>query len=65
MRELSNIIGLKQSNTSQHLAVLRKTGIIVPRREGSTVYYHLAHHKVAEACDIVREVIAEQIQALV
>jgi DNA-binding transcriptional ArsR family regulator len=60
--ELTRILGLKQSNTSQHLAVLRRIGVISPRKEGSTVYYRLANHKIAEACDIVHEVIAEQLR---
>ena len=60
--ELTEILGLKQSNTSQHLAVLRKIGVITPRREGSTVYYKLVNPKIAEACDLVHEVIAEQLR---
>ena len=60
--ELTDILGLKQSNTSQHLAVLRRIGIISPRKDGSTVYYRLANPKIAEACDLVHEVIAEQLQ---
>lgn len=60
--ELTEILGLKQSNTSQHLAVLRKMGVITPRKEGSTVYYKLASPKIAEACDLVHEVIADQIR---
>jgi ArsR family transcriptional regulator len=60
--ELAERLGLKQSNTSQHLAVLRKQGIIVPRREHSTVYYSLINPKIAEACNLVREVIVEQLR---
>ena len=60
--ELTKILGLKKSNTSQHLAVLRKIGVISPRKEGSTIYYKLANPKIAEACDLVHEVIAEQLQ---
>jgi len=59
--ELAGILGLKQSNTSQHLAVLRRIGVIVPRKEGTTVYYRLADTKIAEACDLVHEVIAGQL----
>ena len=59
--ELAEILGIKQSNTSQHLAILRKIGIISPRRVGSTVYYQLVNSKIAEACDLVHEVIAEQL----
>jgi DNA-binding transcriptional ArsR family regulator len=58
--ELAGILGIKQSNTSQHLATLRKAGIISPRKAGSTVYYSLVSPKIAEACDLVHEVIAEQ-----
>ena len=61
VNELAERLGLKQSNTSQQLAVLRKAGVIVPRREASTVYYNLVNPKIAEACDLVREVIAEQL----
>ena len=60
--ELADIVGLKQSNTSQHLAVLRKIGVVFPRKEGNMVYYKLAHPKIGEACDLVHEVIAEQLQ---
>ena len=58
---LAEILGIKQSNTSQHLAILRKIGIVAPRRAGSTVYYRLVSPKIAEACDLVHEVIAEQL----
>ena len=60
--ELAEVLKLKQSNASQHLAVLRKAGIIIPRREQSTVYYSLVSPKIAEACDLVREVIADQVR---
>lgn len=60
--ELTEILGIKQSNASQHLAILRKIGVITPRKEGNTVYYRLAHPKIAEACDLVHEVIAEQLR---
>lgn len=60
--ELTDILGLKPSNTSQHLAVLRRVGVISSQKRGSTVYYRLANPKIAEACDLVHEVIAEQLR---
>ncbi len=63
VHELAALLGMKQSNTSQHLAVLRKAGIITPRKEGSTAYYKLVNPKIAKACDLVREVIAEQLRS--
>ena len=62
VNELADKLGIKQSNTSQHLALLRKVGVITPRREGSTVFYRLENPKIAEACDLVRQVIAEQVR---
>ena len=62
VNELAEKLGLKQSNTSQHLAILRKVGIITPRREGNTVYYELANPRIGEACDLVLGFIAEQLK---
>jgi len=60
--ELAGKLGLKQSNTSQHLAVLRKAGVVNPQRQGSTIYYSLTTPKIAAACDMVRQVIGEELQ---
>lgn len=60
--ELAEIAGLKQSNASQHIGVLRRAGVIRPERQGNTVYYSLVTPKIAAACDLVRQVIAEEIQ---
>ncbi len=60
--ELAEIAGLKQSNASQHIGVLRRAGVLKPQRDGNTVYYSLVTPKIAAACDMVRQVIAEEIQ---
>ncbi len=39
---LETALGLTQSTTSRHLAVLRNAGVVEPRREGAWVYYRLA-----------------------
>jgi ArsR family transcriptional regulator, virulence genes transcriptional regulator len=63
VNELADILGITQSNTSQQLAILRRIGVISPRKDGTTVYYRLADQKIAEACDLVQQVIAEQLQS--
>jgi ArsR family transcriptional regulator len=60
--ELARSLCLKQSNTSQHLGVLRRTGLVTTRKVGSTVYYQLVDHRIAEACDLVRTIIADQLK---
>jgi len=39
---LEGASGLRQSALSQHLARLRKDGIVATRRESQTIYYRLA-----------------------
>lgn len=46
--ELETIVGLSQSALSQHLARLRKDGIVKTRREAQTIYYSLATSDVKE-----------------
>ena len=60
--ELAESLDLKQSNTSQHLGVLRKAGVVVTERAGNTVYYRLVNPKIATACDMVREIIEDRLQ---
>ena len=54
--ELSREVGCQVPNMSQHLSVLRAAGIVTSRREGSTVFYRLAHPEVLEAYRILRRV---------
>lgn len=53
--------GLK-SNLSQHLSVMVKQGILRMRKEGICNYYKLSSVKVAKACDLMREVLTENLK---
>ena len=59
--QLMTALGLPQSNVSRHLAVLRERGMVFTRRDGTSVYYRLANPRIAEACDVVREVLQSQL----
>jgi DNA-binding transcriptional ArsR family regulator len=60
--ELLEKIGLSKANLSQHMSVLKAKGVVVTRREGVNVYYRIANPKIIQACNLMREVLAEQIQ---
>jgi DNA-binding transcriptional ArsR family regulator len=45
---LADAVGLSQSALSQHLARMRDEGILTFRREGLTVWYRVADHRVDE-----------------
>ena len=55
--QLVTKLSLPQSNVSHHLSVLRDGGIVLTRRDGTTIYYRLADERIATACDMVREVL--------
>ncbi len=62
VNELASLMEIREANVSQHLAVMRQKGILITRREGVNVYYRIANPKVIEACDIMREVLIEQLE---
>src|SRR5579864_6024887 len=59
--EIAGQIGQSVANTSQHLQVLARAGLVRPRREGTRVYYRLASDRVAELWAAVREVAARHV----
>ena len=62
VEELKRRLELNKANLSQHLAVLRQRKIVTARKAGLNVYYSVANQKMIKACDILREVLFEQIQ---
>lgn len=60
VNELVAALGIRQPNVSQHLMVLRELRVVTPRREANQVFYGLAHPAIGQACDLVRQVLAEQ-----
>lgn len=60
--ELIEKTGLSKANLSQHMSVLKAKGVIFTRREGVNVHYRIANPKIIQACNLMREVLTEQIQ---
>jgi DNA-binding transcriptional ArsR family regulator len=52
-------VGVEATNLSQHLAVLRRAGLVTFRKEGSTVFYSLTSPQVAELLTVARRILAE------
>lgn len=57
--EVVNKMKISKANVSQHLAIMRKAGILDTRREGVIIYYRIPNSKVIKACDLMREVLIE------
>ncbi len=54
--ELSRDVGCQVPNMSQHLGVLRSAGLVIARREGTTIYYSLADPRVIEAYRMMQNI---------
>ncbi len=52
----------EQSNTSQHLTVLKNQGIVESRKDGSKVIYSVKNKEVYEMVDLVEAIILRQIE---
>ncbi|MFC9632118.1 ArsR/SmtB family transcription factor [Streptomyces mirabilis] len=59
VRDLLADLDIEPSSLSQQLAVLRRSGIVVSIREGSTVSYALAGGDVAELLRAARRILTE------
>lgn len=46
--DLAEFLGLRDSTVSQHLALLRKDGLVVARRDAQTIYYSIASDPARE-----------------
>jgi DNA-binding transcriptional ArsR family regulator len=48
---------LEQSVASQHLAILRKAGIVITQREGKFIYYTVNYKRIEEINDFVKNLV--------
>ncbi|MGW4958305.1 ArsR/SmtB family transcription factor [Nonomuraea sp. NPDC004186] len=61
VRELLAEIDVEPTGLSQHLAVLRRSGMVTAQREGTTMVYALAGGRVAGLLRAARELLAEKL----
>lgn len=61
--EITGRLGLRQSNVSKHLGLMRERGLVITRREGVNIYYRLADRRIAEAIKLLMAVQADRIKS--
>ena len=62
--ELIKLIGVPQSNISNHLACLKWCGYITSRKEGTSIYYQITDERVKKIVALAREIIADHAENL-
>ncbi len=56
--ELQAALDLDSSGTSQHLAALRKIGLLESRRDGTSVYYRLRDPRTLDLLAVARQILS-------
>lgn len=65
--EIFPAIGHEQSNTSRHLQMMLKSGILKQRKDGLKIYYALSHPEILQIVDLAEMIVqheAEQAMAM-
>lgn len=61
VNELSERLDVEQTNLSQQLAVLRKSSIVIGRKEGQNVYYSVRDAEIFRLLDVARKIFNNQL----
>jgi len=57
--DLTKTLKATKANTSQHLKVMRMSGILTTRRDGTSIYYRITNKKLANACSLMQEALSQ------
>lgn len=60
--ELTQSLKLSQPTISRHLKVLRDRNLVIGNRQGTTMLYTIADHRIIDALDILRSIMRDRIQ---
>lgn len=60
--ELAEMTGLSKANVSQHLNVLKGRALVYCEKSGTACRYRLTSPKVLEVCDLIRQIILDQME---
>jgi DNA-binding transcriptional ArsR family regulator len=59
---LQDALELDSSSTSQHLTALRKEGLVVSRKEGTSVYYRVRDPRTLELLELAKGIISATLE---
>ena len=62
VNDLANAINLSQPTASRQLKILKDRGLVISKRDGQFVFYHLADPRIIQALDLMRAVMAETLK---
>ena len=60
--ELAKSLESPQPTVSRHLKVLKERGMVKSERDGQAVIYRLGDHRIIEALDLLRAMLADSLE---
>jgi ArsR family transcriptional regulator len=61
VQTVADRLRISQPNASQHLAVMRSTGMVQGARNGRSILYRISDPAVVEACGLMRQVLRRRL----
>jgi ArsR family transcriptional regulator len=61
VNEIATATNTHQATISRNLSTLRSAGIVAVHRNGTNAIYQVSNQKILLVCDMMREVLSEQI----
>jgi len=58
--EIAQTLKRPQATISRHLSILRQAGVVIGQRQGQEMHYQLANPKIADVCNLMRQLLTEQ-----
>jgi ArsR family transcriptional regulator len=62
--ELAEIVGLEMSHLSQQLGILKRTGLVTARREGTSVHYTVRTPELTELLAVAKRLLTRNLEGM-
>ena len=60
VHDIQKMLNLPQANLSQHLQILRDSGVVNTERKGKSIYYSIGNKNFIKASDLFRQILIER-----
>lgn len=59
--DIASAIDQNRTTVSRNLTILRNAGVVTTHRDGNNILYEIANPKLVSVCDLMRQVLIEQV----
>lgn len=59
VNQVSELVGLEQSTTSEHLALMKRNGLLLSQKSGKEVYYRPDKDKIVQFLDVLNQLLSK------